>query len=120
MLEWSRLFISAGEKMGRTFKLNTKKDLEEVGFVDVVEERFKLPIGPWMKDKKWKEIGRWSLLHISSGLEGMALYMLTHIHGWEYAEVQVFLVKMRKALHDPRRHAYYGMFVTYGRKPESA
>lgn len=83
ILEWSRLFIGAGEKMGRSFLCirDAKKLLEEAGFVDVVETQYKLPVGPWMKDPKWKEIGRWGLLFMTTGLESMALYMLTHVLG---------------------------------------
>ncbi len=28
-------------------------------FVDVVEKRYKIPVGRWMQDKRWKELGRW-------------------------------------------------------------
>lgn len=83
MYDWSTLFIDAGEKMGRTFKhaKNSKKLLEEAGFVDLVESRYKLPVGGWMEDKKWKEIGKWNLLFLTVGLEGMALYILKSVLG---------------------------------------
>ena len=37
----------------------TKKVMEEVGFVDVVEVVYKWPINLWPADKKMKEIGMW-------------------------------------------------------------
>lgn len=79
--EWSRIFIGAGEKMGRTFKIaeRSKKLIEEAGFVDVVEKKYKLPVGTWPKDEKLKEIGRWNLLFLTEGLEGMSLFILKNI-----------------------------------------
>lgn len=130
MYEWSKIFIAAGETMGRTFTIarDSKRLLEEVGFVDVVEKKYKIPVGAWMEDPKWKEIGRWDLLYLTTGLEGMALYILKHVLGvsspfpltywgvfetdssqWEFVEIQVYLAKMRKALLSRKTHGYYGM-----------
>ena len=83
MYEWSKVFIGAGEMMGRTFTIarNSKQLLEEAGFVDVVKKAYKIPVGTWMEDPKWKEIGRWDLLYLTTGLEGMALYILKNVLG---------------------------------------
>lgn len=81
MYEWSTLLINAGETMRRTFKIPkmSKRLIEAAGFVDVVETKYKVPVGGWMEDKKWKEMGRWNLLYLSEGLEGMALYLLMKV-----------------------------------------
>ena len=83
MYEWSQLFIDAGEKMGRTFKIpnQSKRLIEKAGFVDVKETRYKMPVGAWPKDKRWKEIGMWNLTYLTTGLEGMALYILKNVLG---------------------------------------
>lgn len=83
MYDWSQLFIDAGEKMGRTFKIprQAKKLIEEAGFVDVVQKTYQVPVGGWMEDDKWKDIGRWNLLYLTTGLEGMALYILKNVLG---------------------------------------
>ena len=64
MYDWSQIFINAGETIGQTFKIakQSKRLIEEAGFVDVVETKYKLPIGGWMADKRWKELGQWNLL----------------------------------------------------------
>lgn len=120
MYEWSKVFIGAGEMMGRTFTIarNSKQLLEEAGFVDVVEKTYKIPVGAWMEDPKWKEIGRWDLLYLTTGLEGMALYILKNVLGWEFVQIQVYLASMRKALLNKNLHGYYPITVVYGRKPE--
>ena len=83
MYEWSQIFINAGETMGRTFKIaqQAKGMIEKAGFVDVVEKKYKVPVGEWAKDAKLKEIGKWNLMYLSTGLEGMALYILEHVLG---------------------------------------
>jgi hypothetical protein len=83
MYEWGELFIGAGEKMGRTFQVveRAKKLLPEAGFVDYTEHTVKVPVGVWPKDKKMKELGRWNLLFLTTGLESMGMYMLTHVLG---------------------------------------
>ena len=59
MYDWSQIFINAGEMMGRTFKIaqQAKQLIQDAGFVDVVEKRYKVPIGGWMEEDIWKEIG---------------------------------------------------------------
>jgi hypothetical protein len=36
----------------------TKQEMKDAGFIDIVEKRYKLPIGPWSSDPKYREIGR--------------------------------------------------------------
>jgi hypothetical protein len=83
MYDWSQIFINAGETMGRTFKIakRSKALMEATGFVDVEEAIFKMPVNGWMADKRWKELGRWNLLYLTTGLEGMQLYILKNVLG---------------------------------------
>lgn len=83
MYDWSKMFIDAAETIGQTFKVGEKARglMEEAGFVDLVEKTYKLPVGTWMQDPKFKDIGRWNLLFLLSGLDGMQLFMLKTILG---------------------------------------
>ncbi|MCJ1479951.1 hypothetical protein MMC06_000105 [Schaereria dolodes] len=58
----NRYFLSASEASGRTLMIQEKlKELiEHAGFVDVVEHRFKWPIGAWSQDPKLREVGKWN------------------------------------------------------------
>jgi hypothetical protein len=93
MYDWSTLFINAGETMQRTFKIPkmSRRLIEEAGFVDVVETKYKVPVGGWMEDKKWKEVGRWNLFYLQEGLEGMALFILKNILRVSYALLILWL-----------------------------
>ncbi|KAL3476804.1 S-adenosyl-L-methionine-dependent methyltransferase [Aspergillus californicus] len=116
---WSKTFIAAGEKFGKTFQTAelAKGYMQEVGFQNVTEQRFKLPIGPWSKDAKLKKLGMWNLVHCEQGIEGWAMALLTRVMGWTFTEVQVFLAQMRKGLRDPKTHAYFNVVGVYGQKP---
>jgi hypothetical protein len=47
---------------------------------------------------------------LDQSLEGFALYMLKEVMGWEYAEIQVLVAKMRQALRNWRLYPYYEMY----------
>lgn len=83
LAEWSRIFIEAGEIFGKTFRIAglAKGYMQEAGFQNVTEERFKLPVGPWSKDKRLKKLGMWNLAHCEEGIEGWAMALLTRIMG---------------------------------------
>ncbi|KFY49355.1 hypothetical protein V496_10057 [Pseudogymnoascus sp. VKM F-4515 (FW-2607)] len=116
---WSRTFLEAGEKFGKTFRIAdlAREYIVGAGFEKVVERKFKLPVGGWSSDPRYRELGRWNLLHCEQGIEGWAMALLTRVMGWDYAEVQAFLAWMRTGLRNRRTHAYYNVSVVYGQKP---
>ena len=111
--------IQAGEKMGKTFVIRDlmKDYVVQSGFVNVVEKRYKMPIGPWARDKTLKEIGRWHLLETDQGLEGWVMALFTRILGWSFKEVQVWLARVRQSIKDRNIHSYTRVGVVYGQKP---
>ena len=115
----SKSYIEAGEKMGRTFRIweMQKELIDNAGFVDTVEKRFKMPLGPWAASKKLKEIGRWHLLEAYQGIEGWTMALMTRILGWSYEETQVFLAHVRAGFSDKSIHSYTSGSIVYGRKP---
>ena len=109
---WNNLFIEAGERMGRTFQIyhQMRQHISDAGFVDVVEKTWKVPIGGWAADKKLKSVGMYTLMFLDQSLEGFALYMLKHVMGWEYEEIQVLVAKMREGYRQWKKwQPYYEM-----------
>ncbi|KAJ5421538.1 hypothetical protein N7491_009983 [Penicillium cf. griseofulvum] len=94
--------------------------IEKAGFVDVQEKLYKVPLGPWPKDKVLKEAGQLQYAHWVAALEGWAMWLLTK-HGaptpWTPPEVQVYLSKVRAELRNPRTHAYEYARRVWARKP---
>ena len=114
-------FIEASKGFGRDSMPGPQLEgwMKDAGFVNVVAERFRLPIGPWPKDKHLKTIGSWNLVQLEDGLEGFILRLFTQHLDWTRQEVDVMLAKVRKDLRDPKIHAQYNFHVVYGQKPQT-
>ncbi|KAL2061573.1 hypothetical protein VTL71DRAFT_6950 [Oculimacula yallundae] len=117
--QWSGLILEGTVKLGRRADgaKDYKRQLEEAGFVDVVEVQYKWPQNRWPKDKKLKELGMWMHENFSTGLAGLSMAVFTRGLGWSQEELEVFLVDVRKSMKDPKVHGYYPIYAVYGRKP---
>ncbi|KXG51517.1 uncharacterized protein PGRI_089100 [Penicillium griseofulvum] len=122
LASWGDNFIGCSERAGRSLltQETMRGAIEKAGFVDVQEKLYKIPLGPWPKDKVLKEAGQLQYAHWVAALEGWAMWLLTK-HGaptpWTQAEVQVYLSKVRAELRNPRTHAYEYARRVWARKP---
>ncbi|OJD32213.1 methyltransferase domain-containing protein [Diplodia corticola] len=80
--------------------------LKDAGFVNVHVQKYKLPLGPWPKDKKMKEVGTVNLMQVLEGMEAFSYRLFTGILGWSLEEVQVLIAKTTKELKSMKYHAY--------------
>ena len=74
-------------------------------------------MGPWTKDPKLAEVGRFMQLTLENDMEGYTLFLWTSILGWSKEEHQVFMMSMRKVLRNRRIHIYVNTRYVYGQKP---
>ncbi|KAM5349172.1 hypothetical protein ACJ41O_008995 [Fusarium nematophilum] len=116
---WSRNLNIASEAINRPLSVahRLKEWYEEVGFVDVQERVYKMPLNGWPADPYWKEIGKlwkWNLLE---GLSGFTLGLFSRVLGWTEEQIQMSLVDVRRDIQDTRIHAYEPLYVVWGRKP---
>ncbi|KAF5618716.1 alkaline ceramidase [Fusarium sp. NRRL 52700] len=119
--KWCNLLGEAFTKLGCTSIEfgEIKAIMKEVGFVDVVDSRFKWPTNPWPRDKKYKELGSWNNYNASNALESLTMASFSRAHGWSREEVITFLVDVRKDLNNPSVHAYNPICSIYGQRPEA-
>ncbi|KAK5654068.1 hypothetical protein OQA88_7748 [Cercophora sp. LCS_1] len=120
--EWGRVFDQGGERMGRTFRVaedgQMAAGMREAGFAGAVHIKdFKLPLGMWPVDKKWKEVGAFNVVSCDYGVEGYLLYTATKVLGWTIDEVQDVVDRMRLAMRKPAWHAYYPCSTVWTMKP---
>jgi len=113
------LFVEASNKLGRSIDKapEYKAMMEEAGFEDVTERRFKWPLNSWPQDPYYKELGQWTLANIDGGLEGLCLAVFKRGLEWTVEETMLFCAEARKGLRDRSIHAYTPIYVVYGRKP---
>ncbi|RSM04357.1 hypothetical protein CDV31_010059 [Fusarium ambrosium] len=90
------------------------------GFEKVVEKTYQVPCGAWSSDPSMKQIGAYNLAFMDESLEGFALFILREIMGWEYDEVQMFVMEMRRAIRNNKIRPYYLVTNVYAQKPETA
>ncbi|KAH7253806.1 S-adenosyl-L-methionine-dependent methyltransferase [Fusarium redolens] len=119
MLKSLALLKEASVMFGRPYLdiLSLEDIMKNIGFEDVVVERFKWPINSWPRDKKAKLLGSWCYTNMACGLEAFTMAPLTRAHGWAPEEVNLWLVHQRKAMADRNTHAYWPLYSIYGRKP---
>jgi hypothetical protein len=108
---WGDNFIGCSERTGRSLltQETMRGAMEKAGFVDVHEKLYKIPLGPWARDKVLKEVGQLQYLHWTVALEGWAMWLLTKAGApepWTPEEVQVYLAAIRAELRNPYTHAY--------------
>lgn len=96
-----------------------KSLLEECGFINVQEMVMHIPIGTWPRNKVLKNVGLYWRAILDGGIQAIALGPLTRGLGWSREQVELFLIKVRKAYYDNTIQAYMPYHIIYGQKPPS-
>jgi len=85
--------------------------MENAGFVEVEEHCLKIPVGPWARDPRLKMIGRFELVNMTEGIQGLTKRLLTRSFGWTSNQVELFLMSVRKDVMNSRIHSYYHLYA---------
>ncbi|OAQ57266.1 methyltransferase [Pochonia chlamydosporia 170] len=119
LVSWISDLILASDKLNRPALIGAtlKEVYERVGFVDVQQRVYKVPLGPWPKNRFLKQIGLLWGANILQGLSAFSYHLLHHGFNRSAAEIEVCLVNVRRDLCDMRIHSYQPTFVVWGRKP---
>ncbi|OLN81544.1 Phosphoethanolamine N-methyltransferase [Colletotrichum chlorophyti] len=117
---WDKLACEIGDKIGRTGRPGPKLYdwVKEAGFKNIVYHHYKIPVGPWAKDKYYKDIGMLNLIQLLDGLEAFTLKPFCGVLGWTTEEAQVLLANVRSELKTGAFHAHMSFYVVYGQKVE--
>ncbi|PNP52548.1 hypothetical protein THARTR1_06895 [Trichoderma harzianum] len=95
---WFQEFLHAGVEANRPHGegCHLKSIYERVGFVDVHERKFKVPLNGWAKDSDLKEIGRLMEANMQMGLSAFSLGLFNRVYGRTPEEIEVSLVEVRR------------------------
>ncbi|KAF7895560.1 uncharacterized protein EAF01_009522 [Botrytis porri] len=120
--KWQAGLDEASRLFGRDLNVAMKfKDwLEEAGFEAVVERHWRLPMAPWARDRRNKEIGLYMQQNMLDATVAYGMAHFTRILGWSPEEYQVLAAGVRNEFKDPRVHNWCNMYIVYGRKPISS
>ena len=107
--------LEASKKIGQSLDnpIHYAEWMRDAGFVNVQHVVYKWPLNPWPLEKKNKTLGLWTLANALDGVEGFTVAMFTRVLGWDPAEVQSFLVDVRKDFKNKGIHSYLTVWVTF-------
>jgi SAM-dependent methyltransferase len=108
---WAQRLNSGAAALGKDFGsvVKYKAILEEIGFIEIVELQFQLPIGTWAAGKKMKTLGELMRKDLLHGIEGMSMAVQTRGLGLNPDEVKLHLAEVKKDLLNDKVHAYFQM-----------
>jgi len=89
-----------------------KDFMEQTGFVNVVEIKYKWPQNHWPKDKLLKRIGQWNMFNTLDGLHGFSARLCIKVLGMSVEEFELLLAESRVDIQNPKIHAYWPMWVS--------
>ncbi|KAG9248500.1 S-adenosyl-L-methionine-dependent methyltransferase [Calycina marina] len=115
---WSGLVIDGFAKLGRDLykSLHYREWLEAAGFTDILELRIPVPCNSWPKDPKFKQVGKWLLLDLHHGMDGIGSKVLPAA-GLTPEEIVLLTTQARKDLTNRSIHAFIQGLVICAKKP---
>ncbi|KAA8627835.1 hypothetical protein SMACR_07718 [Sordaria macrospora] len=91
--------------------------MKEAGFVNVTSRQFKVPLGPWPRDERMKNLGN-LLKAATEGLVPAIMATSGMRKCFDEDEIKELQEGCKKAMGDTNVHGYMWMYFWYGQKPE--
>ncbi|KAL2672450.1 hypothetical protein Neosp_013161 [[Neocosmospora] mangrovei] len=110
-LEWINTLLGAARILGRDPCPGPRQQqwVKNAGFQNVRHQVFKIPIGPWAKDPRMKDLGMCNLAQTLDGLDGFSLRLFCGVLRWSQEDVLDLLAKVRKELKSMGFHALFNL-----------
>lgn len=95
--------LAATKKIGidALASLQHPRMMKENGFINIGERQLKIPMGPWAKGRKEKQIGIMAQKDLAEGIEGISTKLLLMV-GYEPETLTQFFEEVKKELMDPK------------------
>lgn len=77
-----------------------------------------MPIGPWAKDKVYKQLGLFFLAAVMDTIEPTTLALFTRVLGYSAEEAQITIANVKSDLLKRGVHIWVPIRFVYGQKPE--
>ena len=90
--------------------------LRELGFVNIQQNIFDIPIGEWSKDTHLRTIGAYFREALTEMFSAMAAKPFAD-HGVDRSDTSDLLQAIKPALLDKRIHAYMPVHIVWAQKP---
>ncbi|KAF5020048.1 hypothetical protein F66182_7929 [Fusarium sp. NRRL 66182] len=110
-----KLYFDMSERVGCSGWEPTRwrRHLENAGFEDIVERVLKVPMNPWPKDKRLKEIGAFELSHFRDTVSSVFSRGYEQILGGDPVDLQVLLAKAQREVLNPNMHSWLPLSLSH-------
>lgn len=108
--QWSRYMREGISQMNRSLAPDIDgiaNIMREVGFVNVVVNKYKTPLGLWAKEEHLKQAGAVQLVALLEGVDSMSVGLFQKCLGWGEEQVTDFLAKVKRDMRDRRMEGLY-------------
>lgn len=102
---WNEAVATVG-MTGRCDPIKMADQMKAAGFINVAVRPFKMPLGPWPKNKILREAGIYNMVGMVNGLTGLSVRVYTQILGWSLDEMELLLMQVRTELLRKGIHCY--------------
>ena len=109
---WQDLWNTGIENLGLTghcYPDIMAQQMRAVGFINVTVKRYRMPVGPWAKDKRLRQSGLFNMVGMVEGLSGLSQRTFTRGLGWTVEEMEVLLMEVRNEWKNKKIHSYLPM-----------
>ncbi|KAK3400617.1 S-adenosyl-L-methionine-dependent methyltransferase [Sordaria brevicollis] len=83
-------------------------------------QTIQIPMSPWSKEKKWKEVGIYFNAVVNQDLEGATQFLFGNIMGWTKEEITQYIAVMKREVKNLNIHGYMPYRLVYAQKPLNA
>jgi len=121
LLTWRRLGLEAAKKAGKEMYTSRtwEEKMKQAGFKNVKVNLYKLPLGSWPKDDKFKELGRYQRAQLLEGLKSYTPGLFIDVLDWTAEEAEVLMALARNDIANRAIHLYTKVLFLYGQKVEA-
>jgi len=115
ILRWQTLWNQGIESVGMTGRCyvdKIKQQMMDAGFINVTVRPYKIPSGPWPKDKRLREAGIYHHVGMFEGLTGLSMRVFTRLLGWSVEEMELLLMQVRAELKKRDIHKYLPLYAS--------
>ena len=142
--QWGAIWKAVGGFIGTEFDLPSsgimEKGLEEAGFINVecqdlvvrpplisglpkyfeTDTDIQIPLSPWAKDPKMKQLGLYNLAAMTHDIEGFLSYLMPTYLGWTEKDIANYAATARKEYKEGKIHANIRWRIVKAQKPLDA
>ncbi|KAJ0274449.1 hypothetical protein COL940_009332 [Colletotrichum noveboracense] len=118
--DWNRTFVTTLRSMQLDPAPGPQLEgwiRQQGSFTHIIHQKFKAPVGPWPKDKAYKDLGMLNLIQTLDGLEGFSLRMFCGVLGRTKQQVLDQLSDVRRELKSSAFHCQFDIHIVYAQKP---